>query len=516
MPHHSNNTPTTIVLRNVAYLKGPQFILEHGDILLNASGRIEQVSTTVIDTGALQIDGNGLLVIPALINASIEAVKLEKSTGVANGTSAPTVSDDVLACVNTEHVDITSSLHEAISHAIASGTTSAGIITSDASVLTDKSIQEQGITLVPVTSSASHDSSVISTGNIFLNSTSLWKELEFRTRNLLKSGSISEDALKSLFASVTVNPAKLLGLTDVGQIETGFKSDVIIVKLRPQWERTSTKSEFDEPHGLLLSLFLSGNDPSFIQGVFKNGFPVYTHAKLAHQLTSKSLNKYYEGLNLPAPAMNGEKYEFDSIEDAIADIKLGRFIIAVDNEDRENEGDLIIAAEAMTTEKMAFMIRYSGGVVCVPAPGEILDRLNLPIMVKYNEEALRTAYTITCDATANTTTGISAADRATTCRALAHPTTTATDFRRPGHVFPLRYHEGGVLQRVGHTEASVDLCKLAGLAPVSAISELVLDDGRMMRRDDIRVFAKEWGIKVITISDLVKYRVREGLTSEGW
>ncbi|TPX48113.1 3,4-dihydroxy-2-butanone-4-phosphate synthase [Synchytrium endobioticum] len=230
------------------------------------------------------------------------------------------------------------------------------------------------------------------------------------------------------------------------------------------------------------------------------------------------MSKYYKNVNVPplysSIQSNSHDHEFDSIEDAIEAIKTGTFIIAVDNEDRENEGDLIIAAENMNTQKMAFMLRYTGGVVCVPAPGDVLDRLNLPLMVKYNEESLRTAYTITCDAVAGTTTGISASDRAATCVTLADPSAVSSDLRRPGHVFPLRYHPGGVLKRVGHTEASVDICKLAGKSPVSVISELMLDDGRMMRRDDIKLFAKKWGLRVITISDLVNYRIRNGLTDE--
>ncbi|KAJ3032880.1 hypothetical protein HDV00_007014 [Rhizophlyctis rosea] len=204
-------------------------------------------------------------------------------------------------------------------------------------------------------------------------------------------------------------------------------------------------------------------------------------------------------------------YEFDSIEDAVEEMKRGNFVVVVDNEDRENEGDLIIAAEDFSPEKAAFLIRHSSGIICVPMLGERLDELELPLMVtnKENTESLRTAYTITVDYKHGTTTGISAADRSATVRALSSPSSQPGDFNRPGHVFPLRYAPGGVLTRIGHTEASVDLCVLAGKQPVAAICEVALDDGTMARRGDLRAFAKRWGLKMITISDLVKFRSRK-------
>ncbi|KAG0329417.1 hypothetical protein BGZ99_002128 [Dissophora globulifera] len=207
--------------------------------------------------------------------------------------------------------------------------------------------------------------------------------------------------------------------------------------------------------------------------------------------------------------------KFDSVEDAVKDIADGKFVIAVDNEDRENEGDLIIAAEKVTTEQMAFLIRYSSGYVCVPTAPSRLKELNLPLMVPNNQEMMRTAYTISVDYAHDTTTGISAHDRALTCRSLADPTKTAKDFYRPGHILPLRYAEGGSLARFGHTEASVDLCKLAKLQPVAVICELVNDrDGSMARRDDCYKFAKEHGIKLITIADLIQYRKDHGFIND--
>nr|CAG8538042.1 359_t:CDS:10 [Entrophospora candida] len=200
---------------------------------------------------------------------------------------------------------------------------------------------------------------------------------------------------------------------------------------------------------------------------------------------------------------------FDSIEEALKDFAEGKFVLVVDNEERENEGDLIIAAEKVTAEKMAFMIKYTSGLICVPTSPERLDQLEIPLMVPNNNtEKLKTAYTISVDYKHNTTTGISAHDRALTARCLANPViTNPNDFNRPGHIFPLRYTPGGVLKRIGHTEASIDLCKLARLQPVGVICELVKDDGSMARRDDCRLFADEHDLKLITIDDLIKYLI---------
>jgi 3,4-dihydroxy-2-butanone 4-phosphate synthase len=158
----------------------------------------------------------------------------------------------------------------------------------------------------------------------------------------------------------------------------------------------------------------------------------------------------------------------------------------------------------MTPEKAAFMIRYTSGVICVPATQERLDELDLPLMVERNTDSMKTAYTITVDHK-STSTGISAADRSRTIQALANPNSKAGDFNRPGHVFPLRYNSGGVLARPGHTEAGVDFCKLAGKQPVAAISEVTLDNGVMARRQDLIPFAKKWGLKLVTIKDLISY-----------
>ncbi len=197
---------------------------------------------------------------------------------------------------------------------------------------------------------------------------------------------------------------------------------------------------------------------------------------------------------------------FAPIEDAIAVIRDGGMVVVVDDEDRENEGDLVMAADAATPEQLAFVINHTSGVVCVPMLGEDLDRLELPPMVLRNEDPKGTAYTVSVDASDGTSTGISAADRARTCQVLADATSTADDVTRPGHVFPLRYHPGGVLRRLGHTEASVDLARLAGRRPAALICEVVNGDGSMARVDDLESFCAEHDLLMVTIEDLVAYR----------
>ena len=195
----------------------------------------------------------------------------------------------------------------------------------------------------------------------------------------------------------------------------------------------------------------------------------------------------------------------DPIEDAVAAIRRGELVLVVDDEDRENEGDFIFAAELSTPELMAFAVRYSTGVICAPMVGEDLDRLQIPPMTAVNQDQKGTAYTVSVDAVAVESTGISAADRSTTVRTLADPTSTASDFTRPGHVFPLRAVPGGVLRRAGHTEATVDLCRLAGLRPAGICVEIQHDNGEMMRAPAIRAFADEHRIVMVSIADLIAY-----------
>jgi len=210
---------------------------------------------------------------------------------------------------------------------------------------------------------------------------------------------------------------------------------------------------------------------------------------------------------LPPPPAPG----FDTIPDAIAAIAAGAFVVVLDDADRENEGDLILAADAATPATLAFMVEHTSGVVCVGLPGPGCDALSLPLMVPpaANEDAMRTAFTVTVDAAAGVTTGISAADRATTIRLLAgwaDGSASAADLRRPGHVFPLRAHPGGVRSRPGHTEAAVDLAVLAGRAPAGVLCEIVdRRDGSMARTPALLAFAAEHGLKCVTIADLVAY-----------
>ncbi len=202
--------------------------------------------------------------------------------------------------------------------------------------------------------------------------------------------------------------------------------------------------------------------------------------------------------------------KLDTVERAIADIAAGKAVVVVDDEDRENEGDLIFAAEKATPELVAFMVRYTSGYLCVPLAGADCDRLGLPPMFSTNQDKHQTAYTVTVDAREGIGTGISAVDRATTMRLLASSTTTADDFTRPGHVVPLRAKEGGVLRRPGHTEAAVDLARMADLAPAGVICEIVSqkDPGAMAHSDELRVFADEHELAMISIADLIAWRRR--------
>jgi 3,4-dihydroxy 2-butanone 4-phosphate synthase/GTP cyclohydrolase II len=198
----------------------------------------------------------------------------------------------------------------------------------------------------------------------------------------------------------------------------------------------------------------------------------------------------------------------DTVEQAVADIAAGKAVVVVDDDDRENEGDIIFAASRATPELMAWTIRHSSGVICVPMPGAMLDRLEIPLMTPHNRERLRTAYTISVDARDGVTTGISAADRAHTARTLADSATEPWELTRPGHVFPLRYREGGVLVRRGHTEAAVDLARMAGLTPVGVLVEVVNDDGTMKRGQQLREFADQHGLVLISVDQLVHHRRR--------
>jgi 3,4-dihydroxy 2-butanone 4-phosphate synthase/GTP cyclohydrolase II len=199
---------------------------------------------------------------------------------------------------------------------------------------------------------------------------------------------------------------------------------------------------------------------------------------------------------------------FDDVDRAIKDIAEGRPVVVVDDANRENEGDIILAAARATPELLAFMIRYTSGVICVPLPGAELDRLHLPLMTSQNTEHHRTAFTLSVDAKHGVSTGISAADRATTIARLVDPDTTAQDLVRPGHVFPLRYAEGGVLRRPGHTEAAVDLARLAGLPEAGVLAEVVNDDGTMARLPELREFAATHDLALISIEQLIEYRRR--------
>jgi 3,4-dihydroxy 2-butanone 4-phosphate synthase/GTP cyclohydrolase II len=214
-------------------------------------------------------------------------------------------------------------------------------------------------------------------------------------------------------------------------------------------------------------------------------------------------------LPLPGkPAAAGSGPSFSPVAEILAELRAGRMVIVMDDEDRENEGDLIMAAEHATPEAVAFMIRHTSGIICVPMEEAQLARLDLPQMVPVNSESHRTAFTVSVDLRAGTTTGVSSADRAATIRALAEATSKPADFARPGHIFPLKARRGGVLVRAGHTEAAVDLCRLAALKPAGVLCEVMNDDGSMARRPQLQEFARRHGLKIGTIADLIRHRLR--------
>jgi 3,4-dihydroxy 2-butanone 4-phosphate synthase / GTP cyclohydrolase II len=217
-------------------------------------------------------------------------------------------------------------------------------------------------------------------------------------------------------------------------------------------------------------------------------------------VTSSSLSE--ESVSASQPV------ELDDVDRAVADIRAGRAVIVVDDASRENEGDIVFAASKATPELLAFTIRYARGLICVPMTGADLDRLQVPPMTSDNQEHMGTAFTISVDARRGITTGISAADRARTIRTLADSATEPYEIVRPGHIFPLRYTEGGVLRRPGHTEAAVDLARLAGLTPAGVVAEIVNDDGTMARLPQLRAFADEHGLALITIAQLIDHRRR--------
>ncbi|WP_275789361.1 3,4-dihydroxy-2-butanone-4-phosphate synthase [Pararhizobium gei] len=197
------------------------------------------------------------------------------------------------------------------------------------------------------------------------------------------------------------------------------------------------------------------------------------------------------------------------VADAIRAFEAGEIVVVTDDDGRENEGDLIVAAVHCTPEKMAFIVRHTSGIVCTPMPKEEAKRLNLNAMVAENDSAHTTAFTVTVDFKHGTTTGISAEDRTLTVRNLANPNVGASDFTRPGHIFPLIAREGGVLMRSGHTEAAVDLCRLASLPPIGVICELVNDDGTVTRGPEVTDFAEKHGLKHVSVADLIAYRQRK-------
>ncbi|ACI59496.1 3,4-dihydroxy-2-butanone 4-phosphate synthase (plasmid) [Rhizobium leguminosarum bv. trifolii WSM2304] len=204
---------------------------------------------------------------------------------------------------------------------------------------------------------------------------------------------------------------------------------------------------------------------------------------------------------------------FSTIEQAIVALRRGEIIVVVDDKDRENEGDVLVASDLVTAETIAFMMSHARGLICVAMEGSRLDTLEIPLMVSSNSDSFKTAFTVSVDYIPETTTGISAADRAATIRALLDVSASPQSFARPGHIFPLRAHPAGVLARPGHTEAAVDLTKLAGLTPSGVICEVANDDGTMARLPQLELFAKRHGLILITIEDLIAFRTEHQLSN---
>jgi 3,4-dihydroxy 2-butanone 4-phosphate synthase/GTP cyclohydrolase II len=222
----------------------------------------------------------------------------------------------------------------------------------------------------------------------------------------------------------------------------------------------------------------------------------------------RTLKRLIAALPALAEEIDTEAGPFDSIEAAIGDVRSGKMVVVLDDEDRENEGDLVMAAQMVTPQAVNFMRKHAGGLICVPMPGARLDELHIPQMVRDNTAVHETAFTVSVEARGMTTTGISAHDRAATIKRLLDTDAKPADFLRPGHTFPLRAREGGVLVRAGQTEAAVDLARLAGLYPAGVICEIMADDGTMERLEGLRAYADHHGLKLITVKDLIAYRMR--------
>ncbi len=227
---------------------------------------------------------------------------------------------------------------------------------------------------------------------------------------------------------------------------------------------------------------------------------------MAEKTTGKRSRRKQPGLALASPSRR--RNVFAPVEDAVDAIRHGQMVIVVDDEDRENEGDLTVAAEKATPEIINFMAKYGRGLICLPMTGDCLDRLDIPLMVERNTSQFDTAFCVSIEAKDATSTGISAADRAATARVAADPTTKPHDLARPGHMFPLRARDGGVMVRAGQTEAGVDLARIAGLHPAGVICEIMNEDGTMARVPELRRFARKHKLVMITIADLIKYRMR--------
>ncbi|KAJ3077121.1 hypothetical protein HDU98_008557 [Podochytrium sp. JEL0797] len=514
--------PNTISLTNVATFLGDNFTFSRSTTVSFSKNEGRFVEESPAGSA---IDARGYLLLPGFVDAGIVG------TAIARGVPTATVA-----------------LDQALKRAVAQGTTVAVTANFDTPehpldarktpliVALDVKKDSAEDQLASFTSSASstlrldvdrfldavltQSGTPVSHASGFVDvseTPSVWTSLQTCAKKL-GSLAVSKDetselavGLKTALKNVSASACSKLSLCSEakrGVIAVGAVADFMLIKLDDAWELSTV--------GILWPLFLGSSSSLRIHATFTHGHLAYAlqNSDIAQSLAAATLSAFYVTPNLPSASVAAHAQasaRFNTIPQALDAIRRGDMVIVVDNEDRENEGDFIMAAEDATPDKMAFMIRHSGGVICVPMRGDRLDALKLPMMVVNNEDSLKTAYTISVDFKHGTTTGISSGDRSKTLNALANPTSVPSDFTRPGHVFPLRGNDLGVLARVGHTEASLDLCRLAGKQPCAAISEVVLDEGGMARRDDLLEMGKRWGLCVITIDALVKYRVDNGV-----
>lgn len=499
--------PPAYILRDILYphTSGDGIVvLQRGELLLGEEGHVISSADGSNAVPLYEVRGEGrMLVLPVLRNAYVELSARSHSTG--SHSQATILNTVVSRSLRSGVTDV----HIASSSMLAAGVTVQDLQRNHPAVqVFAEDSRSVGVVCVrsdSVTGSLvfpSHDLK-LGTGSLAVAAPDMWEEM----RSLLL---VQQHRSTNGVVDVA---AVLSAATKRGKatVQAGDIADLVVLYMDETWGHVDEHT--------LQSVLLRAQEAD-VCGVFVGSKVVFKKQALGERVftlnpqtqsvtQNGTTNGHHHGNNkvFGDESLGGDSFcEFDRIEDAIKDIADGKFVVVVDNEDRENEGDLIIAAEAMTTEKMAFMIRFCSGLICIPALPSRMEDLQLPLMVTANNESFKTAFTVSVDYLPGTTTGISASDRAITSRAFADPKVKPEDFARPGHMFPLRYAIGGTLVRMGHTEAAIDLCKLAGIYPCGVLCEIALDDGTMARRDYLRSFSRHHGLKMITIADIIRYR----------